>query len=50
MMSAINKIANRLQAINSRLEEAEKLMSDIEYKIMENNDTEEKKKKKKNAT
>lgn len=42
MKNTINEIGYRLHAMNSRLEEAEEQISDVEDKIMENNDAEQK--------
>ena len=37
MKNAINEIGNRLDVMNSTLEEAKELISDLEEKIMEKN-------------
>ena len=42
MKNAISKIGNRFYAMNSRLEEAEEQISDLEGKIVENNEAEQK--------
>lgn len=46
MKSAINNIGNRLNAMNSKLEEAEEQISGLEDKIMENNEAKQKKERK----
>ena len=42
MKNEITQGRNRLDAMNSRLEEAEEIISDIEDKIMKNNEAEQK--------
>ena len=42
MKNSIKKIENWLDAINSKLEEAEEQISDLEDRIMENNEAEQK--------
>lgn len=42
MKTAINEIGNRFDAMKSRLEKGEKQISDLEDKIMENNEDEQK--------
>ena len=44
MKSAITDHGNRLDAIHSKLEEAEEWIRDLEDKAIENNDTEQKRK------
>lgn len=44
MQSSVNEIRNTLEAMNSRLEEAEKQINDLEDKVMESNDAERKEK------
>ena len=39
MKSAINEIGNRLDAMNSRLEEAEEWISDLDDKVMESEES-----------
>jgi len=46
MKSAKTEIRNMLDAINSRLEEAEKLITDLENRVMESNQTQQKREKK----
>lgn len=45
MRNIINEIENGLDAVNGRPEEAEELISDLEDKIMENNEAEPKERK-----
>ena len=42
MKNAINEIGNRLDAMNSRVEETEEWISDLGDKIMENKEAEQK--------
>ena len=48
MKSTINEIRNRLDAMNSKLEEADDQISDLEHRVMESN--QDGKKRKKNYT
>lgn len=43
MKNTVTEIRNRLDAMNSSLEEAEEKISDLEDKIIENNEIEQKK-------
>ena len=45
MKNSITEIKNTLDIINSKLEEAEEWVSDLEDKVMENNHTEQEKEK-----
>ena len=45
MMSAINEIRNMLDAVNSRLEEAEDQVSDLKEKVIESNQATKERKK-----
>ena len=44
MKSAINEVRNTLDAMNSRLEDPEEQINDLEDKVMESNKAEPKKK------
>ena len=41
MNSAINNIRNMFDAVNSRLEETEKLINELKYRVMESNQAEQ---------
>ena len=42
MKGSINKVRNTLDGMRRRLEEAEELISDLEDRVMESNQTEQK--------